>query len=124
LIKFGMLPKYSGLLPDIATLDELDESAAARILREPTNALTRQHKNIFEYEDVDLKFTDDSLTKIAQTALDKKMGARGLRIIMEELMLDLMYEIPSDKEVKEVVITKEVVDKTGAPITVLRKAAS
>ena len=124
LIKFGMIPEFVGRLPVIATLDELDEAALVRILREPKNALTRQYRKIFEYEDVDLTFTDDSLTHIAKSALDKKMGARGLRIIMEELMLDLMYDVPSNKEVKEVVITKEVVDKTGMPITVFRKAAS
>ena len=73
---------------------------------------------------MDLKFTDDALLRMSQVALEKKMGARGLRIIMEELMLDLMYDIPSDKDIKEVVITKEVVDKTGAPITVLRNRAA
>jgi ATP-dependent Clp protease ATP-binding subunit ClpX len=125
LIKFGMIPEFVGRLPVIATLEELDEAALVRILREPKNALTRQFKRIFEYEDVDLKFTDDALTRIAQVALDKKMGARGLRSIMEDLMLDLMYDIPSDKDIKEIVITKESVDRTGAPITVLRsKAAS
>ncbi len=125
LIKFGMIPEFVGRLPVVATLDELDASALVRILREPKNALTKQFRKIFEYEDVELKFTDDALLRISQIALEKKMGARGLRIIMEELMLDLMYDIPSDKDVKEVVITKEVVEKTGAPITVLRnKAAS
>jgi ATP-dependent Clp protease ATP-binding subunit ClpX len=125
LIKFGMIPEFVGRLPVVATLDELDEHALVRILREPKNALTKQFKKIFEYEDVELKFTDDALNRISQIALEKKMGARGLRIIMEELMLDLMYDIPSDKEVKEVVLTKEAVDKTGAPIMVLRnKAAS
>ena len=118
-------PFIVGRLPVVATLDELDEHALVRILREPKNALTKQFKKIFEYEDVELKFTDDALNRISQIALEKKMGARGLRIIMEELMLDLMYDIPSDKEIKEVVLTKEAVDKTGAPIMVLRnKAAS
>ena len=123
LIKFGMIPEFVGRLPVIATLDELDEAALIRILREPKNALTKQYKKIFEYEDVDLTFTDDAITRVAQTALEKKMGARGLRIILEELMTDLMYEIPSDKDVKEVVITKEVVDKTGSPIMGVKKAA-
>jgi ATP-dependent Clp protease ATP-binding subunit ClpX len=124
LIKFGMIPEFVGRLPVVATLDELDESALVRILNDPKNALTKQYRKIFEYEDVDLKFTEDALLRIAQVALDKKMGARGLRIIMEELMLDLMYDIPSERDVKEIVITKEVVDRAGQPITVLRKAAS
>ena len=123
LIKFGMIPEFVGRLPVIATLDELDHSALVRILAEPKNALTKQYRKIFEYEDVDLKFTEDALERVAGIALDKKMGARGLRIILEELMLDLMYEIPSERDVKEIVITKEVVEKTGAPITVLRKAS-
>ena len=123
LIKFGMIPEFVGRLPVIATLDELDEAALIRILREPKNALTKQYKKLFEYEDVDLTFTDDAIARVAQTALEKKMGARGLRIILEELMTDLMYEIPSDKDVKEVVITKEAVDKTGSPIMALKKAA-
>ena len=123
LVKFGMIPEFVGRLPVIATLDELDEAALVRILREPKNALTKQYRKIFEYEDVELSFTDDALTRVAQTALEKKMGARGLRIILEETMTDLMYEIPSDKDVKEVVITKEAVDKTGSPIMALKKAA-
>jgi ATP-dependent Clp protease ATP-binding subunit ClpX len=123
LIKFGMIPEFVGRLPVVATLDELDEAALVRILKDPKNALTKQYRKIFEYEDVDLKFTDDALLRIAQVALEKKMGARGLRIIMEDLMLDLMFDIPSEREVKEVVITKDVVEKTGAPIMVLRKAS-
>jgi ATP-dependent Clp protease ATP-binding subunit ClpX len=123
LIKFGMIPEFVGRLPVIATLDALEVGALVQILREPKNALTKQYAKIFEYEDVELQFTDDALERIAAVAIEKQMGARGLRLILEDLMLDLMYELPSSKDVKEIVITKEVVDKTGEPITVLKKAS-
>ncbi|MEM7243712.1 MAG: ATP-dependent Clp protease ATP-binding subunit ClpX [Acidobacteriota bacterium] len=123
LIKFGMIPEFVGRLPVLASLSALDEHALVKILQEPKNALTKQYAKIFEYEDVDLKFTNDALSSIALEAIEKEMGARGLRLIMEELMLDLMYELPSSKDVKEVVITKEVVEKTGEPIKVLKKAS-
>ena len=123
LIKFGMIPEFVGRLPVIATLDALEVGALVRILQEPKNALTKQYAKIFEYEDVELQFTDDALERIAAVAIEKQMGARGLRLILEDLMLDLMYELPSSKDVKEIVITKEVVDKTGEPITVLKKAS-
>jgi ATP-dependent Clp protease ATP-binding subunit ClpX len=123
LIKFGMIPEFVGRLPVISTLNALDVEALVRILQEPRNALTKQYAKIFEYEDVELKFTDDALARIAASAIEKEMGARGLRLILEEIMLDLMYELPSSKDIKEVVITKEVVDKTGEPITVLKKAS-
>jgi ATP-dependent Clp protease ATP-binding subunit ClpX len=123
LIKFGMIPEFVGRLPVISTLESLDVHALVKILQEPKNALTKQYTKIFEYEDVELKFHEDALTRIAQVAIEKEMGARGLRLILEELMLDLMYELPSSKDIKEVVITKEVVDKTGEPIKVLKKAS-
>ncbi len=107
LIKYGLIPEVVGRLPVVATLGDLDESALVRILREPKNSLVRQYQTMFELEDVDLKFTDEALNCIASEATKRKVGARGLRIILEELMLDLMYSIPSERNVKECVITED-----------------
>jgi ATP-dependent Clp protease ATP-binding subunit ClpX len=122
LIKFGMIPEFVGRLPVVATLDELDEISLVRILREPKNSLVRQYQTIFDFEDVRLKFTDDALVAVAREALKRSVGARGLRIILEELMLDLMYTIPSQREIEECVITEDVVAKRSQPITAYRKA--
>ena len=116
LIKFGMIPEFLGRLPVIATLDELNETALIRILTEPKNALIKQFQKLFEMEGVNLRFTDSALSAIASEALKRKSGARGLRAILENCMLDIMYEIPSIENVKECVISEEVVLNKEEPI--------
>jgi ATP-dependent Clp protease ATP-binding subunit ClpX len=123
LLKFGLIPEFVGRLPVIATLQELDEGALVRILREPKNALTRQYQKLFEMEGVHLRFTDGALTAISREALKRKSGARGLRAIMENIMLDIMYEIPSQPNIKEVLISEEVVTHREQPIILYQKAA-
>jgi ATP-dependent Clp protease ATP-binding subunit ClpX len=123
LLKFGLIPEFVGRLPVIATLDELDESALCRILKEPRNALTRQYQKLFEMEGVHLRFTDGALVAISREALQRKSGARGLRAIMEGIMLDVMYEIPSQANIKEVLISEEVVTNKEQPIILYQKAA-
>ena len=122
LIKYGMIPEFVGRLPVIGSLDELDKKALMRILTEPKNALVRQYQKIFEFENVVLKFTDDAIEAIAQLALERKIGARGLRLILEDLMLDVMYQLPSESGIKECVITKDVVVNNVNPLSVLQKA--
>ncbi len=122
LIKFGMIPEFVGRLPVVATLDELDVHALKRILVEPRNALVRQYQKIFEYESVSLRFTDDALESVAHEATERKIGARGLRMILEELMLDMMFLLPSQTGVKEVVVTKDVVLSRSKPLVVMEKA--
>ena len=116
LIKFGLIPEFLGRLPVIATLDELGEDTLIRILSEPKNALVRQFKKLFELEGVNLRFTDSALSAIANEALKRKSGARGLRAILETCMLDIMYEIPSVENVKECVISEDVVLNKEDPI--------
>jgi ATP-dependent Clp protease ATP-binding subunit ClpX len=123
LLKFGLIPEFIGRLPVIATLDELDDSALMRILKEPKNALTKQYSKLFEMESVHLKFTEDALRAIAREAMKRKSGARGLRAIMENIMLDIMYDMPSQPNIKEVVISEDVVEKNEPPIVVYTKAA-
>jgi ATP-dependent Clp protease ATP-binding subunit ClpX len=123
LLKFGLIPEFVGRLPVIATLQELEESALVRILREPKNALTRQYQKLFEMEGVHLRFTDGALAAIAREALKRKSGARGLRAIMENIMLDVMYDIPSQPNIKEVLISEEVVANRAHPIVLYQKAA-
>ncbi len=123
LLKFGLIPEFVGRLPVIATLEELDENALVRILREPKNALTKQYQRLFDMEMVHLKFTDGALTAIAREALKRKSGARGLRAIMENIMLDVMYEIPSQPNIREVLISEEVVLNKEQPIILYQKAA-
>ncbi|MGH9390642.1 MAG: ATP-dependent Clp protease ATP-binding subunit ClpX, partial [Vicinamibacteria bacterium] len=121
LLKFGMIPEFIGRLPVVATLEELDEPALVRILKEPKNALTRQYQKLFEMENVHLRFAEGALSAIAGEALKRKSGARGLRAIMENIMLDVMFEIPSQPTIKEVVITDEVVRNREHPIVVYEK---
>ncbi len=121
LIKYGLIPEFVGRLPVVATLGDLDEKALVRILKEPKNSIVRQYQTMFELEDVDLKFTEEALACIASEATDRKVGARGLRIILEELMLDLMYNIPSERNIKECNITEENVLSRNQP-TPLKKA--
>ena len=122
LIRFGLIPEFVGRLPVIGALHELDKPALMQILTQPRNAITRQYERLFEYENVKLQFTEDALEAIADSALDRKIGARGLRMIIEDLMLDIMYTLPGQKKVRECVITREVVQANGDPITVMEKA--
>src|SRR5437660_12478772 len=122
LIKFGLIPEFVGRLPVVATLTELDRGALIEILREPKNSLVRQYQTIMGFESVELRFTDDALEAIAEEALKRNVGARGLKIIIEELMLEIMYTIPSQNAISECVITREVVDNRSQPITLYRKA--
>ena len=122
LIKFGMIPEFVGRLPVMATLDELDVPSLIKILTEPRNALVKQYQKIFEFEGASLRFTDEALEGVAQQAIERKIGARGLRMILEELMLDMMFTLPSQSEVKEVVVTRDVVLKKANPLIVMEKA--
>jgi ATP-dependent Clp protease ATP-binding subunit ClpX len=122
LIKYGLIPEFVGRLPVVATLEELDEAALVRILHEPKNSLIRQYQTILEFEGVELKFTDEALIAISKEALKRNVGARGLRIILEELMLDLMYTIPSQRDVKQCLINEEVVASRVQPIMLYKKA--
>jgi len=122
LIKFGMIPEFVGRLPVVATLSELDQQALVEILREPKNSLVKQYQTMLEFENVQLRFTDDAIEAIAEEALSRNVGARGLKIIIEDLMLDVMYQVPSDDDIEECVITRDVVKHHTNPITILRKA--
>ncbi|MBI3801624.1 MAG: ATP-dependent Clp protease ATP-binding subunit ClpX [Deltaproteobacteria bacterium] len=124
LLKFGMIPEFVGRLPVLATLEELDEQSLVRILREPKNALVRQYQKLFDMENVHLRFTEGALIAIAREALKRKSGARGLRAIMENIMLDVMYDIPSQPNIKEVLISEEVVTRSAQPIVLYQKAAA
>ncbi|MCY3954449.1 MAG: ATP-dependent Clp protease ATP-binding subunit ClpX [Nitrospira sp.] len=115
LLQYGLIPEFIGRLPVVTTLEELDEHALVRILTEPKNALTKQYQKLLSLDNVKLKFTDGALHAVARKAYAQKTGARGLRAIMEEVMLDIMYEIPSQTDIKEVVITEDVILKQGEP---------
>jgi len=122
LIKYGLIPEFVGRLPVVATLHDLDKPALIEILTQPKNAITRQYQRMFEYENVKLRFTDDALEAISDLAIERKIGARGLRMIIEDLMLDLMYNLPSMRKVKECVVTREVVLDREKPFTLIEKA--
>ena len=111
LIRYGLIPEFVGRLPVVSVLNDLDEKALVQILVQPKNALVRQYQRLFEYENVRLRFTDEALQRIALQALDRKVGARGLRMILEDLMLDLMYHLPSQRAMREFVVTEEMVLK-------------
>ncbi len=116
LLKFGLIPEFVGRLPVIATLEELDENALVKILTEPKNALVKQFQKLMEMDNVSVKFTDDALVAVAKEALKRKSGARGLRAILEGAMLELMYDVPSLKNVKECLINEDFILKHAAPI--------
>ncbi len=118
LLKFGLIPEFVGRLPVIATLNDLDEDTLIRILTEPKNALTKQYKKMFEYENVELTFTDEALKAISKKAIDRKTGARGLRSIMENILVDLMYDVPGMDDLTEVVIDGDVVEGKKQPILI------
>jgi len=120
LVKYGLIPEFVGRLPVIAMLEELDEDALVTILKEPKNALVKQYQKLFEMENVELEFRDDALLKIARKAMERKTGARGLRTIMEQILLDTMYTLPSDENIEKVVIDAGVVDGQTKPLMVLR----
>ena len=123
LLKYGLIPEFIGRLPVIATLDELDEKALIRVLTEPKNALMKQYQKFFEFEDVKLHFTEGSLHAIAKEALKRKSGARGLRAILENVMLDIMYDLPSQNTIKECVINEDVILSNASPIILYEKAS-
>ncbi|MCB0360746.1 MAG: AAA family ATPase, partial [Bdellovibrionales bacterium] len=123
LLKFGLIPEFIGRLPVVATLGELDEASLVQILVEPKNALIKQYQRLFELESVRLKFTEDALKAVANTALKRKLGARGLRSILEEVMLDVMYEIPSQHDIKEVVISGDTILRGEQPLIVYEHKA-
>jgi ATP-dependent Clp protease ATP-binding subunit ClpX len=118
LLKFGMIPEFVGRLPVVATLHDLDEPALVRILREPKNAVIKQYQKYFELERVRLKFTDDAVAAIAREAIKRGTGARGLRAVLEEVMLEVMYDLPSIPELKECIITREVILSRERPILI------
>lgn len=121
LLKYGFIPEFVGRLPVLATLDELDKSALIKILVEPKNALVKQYQKFFEMEGVKLKFTEGALNEIADEAIRRKTGARGLRATIEDLMLNIMYELPSRNDIKECIITEEVVKERRYPVIVFEK---
>ncbi len=114
LIRYGLIPEFVGRLPVLAALHELDEHALVRILTEPKNALIKQYQKKFEYDNVKLRFTDDALRSIARQAVERKVGARGLMMILEELLLEAMYTLPSQKRIKEFAITRDMVERRRA----------
>jgi ATP-dependent Clp protease ATP-binding subunit ClpX len=122
LIRFGFIPEFIGRLPVVGVLEDLNRDALVQILTKPKNAIIRQYQKLFEFENVRLKFSDDALEAIAALAMDRKVGARGLRMILEELMLDLMYYLPSVKKVREFLITKEMVLTQKISLQLLEKA--
>jgi ATP-dependent Clp protease ATP-binding subunit ClpX len=121
LIKYGLIPEFVGRLPVVGTLHELDKPALVQILTQPRNAITRQYQKLFEYENAKLRFTDDALEAIAESALERKIGARGLRMIIEDLMLDLMYTCRAEEGARVRHHARDVESK-DKPITLIEKA--
>ncbi len=122
LIKFGLIPEFVGRLPVVGVLEDLDEATLIEILTRPKNAIVKQYQRLFEFENVRLKFSEDALRAVSRQAMVRKVGARGLRMILEELMLDLMYHLPSQKKVKEFEVTREMVEKRNVSLTMMEKA--
>ncbi len=123
LLRFGLIPEFIGRVPVIATLEDLDEDALVKILMEPKNALVKQYQRLFEMEDVQLTFSDDALSGIARKAIERKTGARGLRSIMEGILLDTMFDLPSFKGIEEIVISPEVVEGSARPLRIYSERA-
>jgi len=123
LLRFGFIPEFIGRLPVMACLDDLDEAALVAILREPKNALIKQYQKLFEFEKVKLRFTDGALSAVAREALKRKAGARGLRSILESIMLEIMYELPSQTNISECIINEEVIQNKQKPIVLYAKKA-
>ncbi|MEE4164942.1 MAG: ATP-dependent Clp protease ATP-binding subunit ClpX [Desulfocapsaceae bacterium] len=122
LLKFGLIPELVGRLPVIATMEELVEEDLVRILREPKNALTKQYQKLFEFENIQLRFTEGALSAIAHKALERKSGARGLRSVLEQAMLDVMYDLPSKKNVQECVVSEQVITNGDYPVILYQKS--
>jgi len=122
LIRYGFIPEFIGRMPVVGVLDDLDKDALMQILSKPKNAVIKQYQRLFEFENVRLKFSDDALDAIAGLAMERKVGARGLRMILEELMLDLMYILPSNKKIREFLVTKEMVLSQKINLALLEKA--
>ncbi|MEM9292687.1 MAG: ATP-dependent Clp protease ATP-binding subunit ClpX [Acidobacteriota bacterium] len=122
LIKYGLIPEFVGRLPVVATLEQLDQEALVRILTEPKNSLVKQYQTIFDFEGVKLSFTEEAVAAIAEESIKRNVGARGLRIILEEMMLDLMYTIPSSQDVNELVVDRDTVERRLHPLADLKKA--
>lgn len=120
-IKFGMIPEFMGRVPVVVSLDELDKDALIRILTEPKNAIVKQYQGLFDLDDVELSFTPEAIEAIAEKTIHRKTGARGLRAIMENAMMDLMYQIPSDDTIDTCLVTKEVIEGTGEPVLTYRE---
>jgi ATP-dependent Clp protease ATP-binding subunit ClpX len=118
LLKFGLIPEFVGRLPVLATLEDLDQDALITILTQPKNALVKQYQRLFELEDTKLNFTDDALNAIAKRAIERKTGARGLRSILEEILLDTMFDLPGLDEVTEVVVNEEAVSSESSPLMI------
>ncbi|NBT42734.1 MAG: ATP-dependent Clp protease ATP-binding subunit ClpX, partial [Alphaproteobacteria bacterium] len=118
LLKFGLIPEFVGRLPILATLNDLDKDALIRILTEPRNALVKQYQSLFAMDDVNLEFRDDALDAIADKAIQRKTGARGLRAIVEQILMDTMFDIPTENDIKDVILNRDVVDKGQKPILV------
>ncbi|MCB1884861.1 MAG: AAA family ATPase, partial [Geminicoccaceae bacterium] len=118
LLKFGLIPEFVGRLPVVATLTDLDVPALVKILKEPKNALVKQYQKLFEMEDVRLTFTEDAMKSIAEKAIQRKTGARGLRSIMESILLETMFDLPSLDGVEEVVVNREVVENGAKPLMI------
>lgn len=123
LIKFGLIPEFLGRIPVIATLEELDEDMLVRVLTEPKNALVKQYQSLLAIDGIELEFTPDALREIAKEAIERKTGARGLRAIIEDIMLDVMFDAPSSKTLKKVVVDREVVRKEKPPVYIHEKAS-
>jgi len=121
LIKHGLIPEFVGRLPVVATLNDLNEAALVEILTKPKNALTKQYEKLFEFENVKLRFNEDVLEAVAEKAIERKSGARGLRAILEDIMLEIMYDLPSSTDIEECIISSEVLTKKAKPIMVYGK---
>ena len=122
LIRFGLIPEFVGRLPVVGVLSDLDQAALVRILTEPKNALIRQYQKLFEFENVRLRFTDDALETVAELAMQRKLGARGLRMILEDLMLELMYHLPVQRRLRDFLVTAEMVRSREINWSLLEKA--
>ena len=121
LLKFGLIPEFVGRLPIIASLKELDKDALIEIVTKPKNALVKQYKKLLELDDVELEFEQEALEKIVEKAIERNTGARGLRSIVEEIMRDIMYDVPTNPKIEKCIITKETVEKTEGPKLVINE---
>jgi ATP-dependent Clp protease ATP-binding subunit ClpX len=116
LVRFGLIPEFIGRLPVTAMLEELDEAALVSILTEPKNAVIKQYQKLFDFDGIELEFTQDAILEVARTALKRKTGARGLRAILEQVMLDVMYDLPANEKVAKCIVTRDAIIGAGKPI--------